>query len=254
MGLTTSASKSKALAIDLDIISELASVFLVLWCSCVIASTWTSEFVRVLQARVGQGRVAFVSCRRVPLSRLSSQCYSHLLERENSVFFFRLFLSRGARLGQSQGQSISFRASPESSHSLSASLSSELTAKSSACQKPITGRTEFDRSSNSCILLLKKSSRKSHWSTCFLATRLCDAAVEFTLLSVSVSVLYHSNSSISHELGMCFLTAFSTANLLIEPYAFDVSPCINTLFVLFFRIFLTAQIIASAPSLTLNPT
>ena len=44
----------------------------------------------------------------------------------------------------------------------------------------------------------------------------------------------------------------STANLLIEPYVFDMSPHIETLFVSLFRKFLAALIIASAPSLTLK--
>ena len=39
-----------------------------------------------------------------------------------------------------------------------------------------------------------------------------------------------------------------------QPYTFAMSPCIKTLFVSFFRNFLTALFIASAPSLTLNPT
>ena len=43
-----------------------------------------------------------------------------------------------------------------------------------------------------------------------------------------------------------------TANLLIEPFVFDMSHRIETLFVSLFRKLLAALIIASAPSLTLK--
>ena len=60
----------------------------------------------------------------------------------------------------------------------------------------------------------------------------------------------HLSKIVRHTAGakqrMCFLTASSTGNLLIEPYASEMSPCINTLFVSFLRSFQSA--------LTLNST
>ena len=81
LGLRTFASKPRALAIAFDVINQRASVFLVSRCSCVIASTWPSEFSRLPQTRSGQGGVVFVSSRRVPLSCFSSQYCNLLLER-----------------------------------------------------------------------------------------------------------------------------------------------------------------------------
>ena len=54
---------------------------------------------RLLLARMGQGGVVFVSCRRVPLSRLSTQHENLVLEGEFFVVPLRLLLSRAARLG-----------------------------------------------------------------------------------------------------------------------------------------------------------
>ena len=86
-------------------------------------------------------------------------------------------------------------------------------------------------------------------------------AVELTLLSVFVSLLQqqsHLSQTVRHTAGPSKGCVFSLLvahpYLLIGPYAFDMSPCISTLFVSFFKSFVTALIIASAPSLTLNPT
>ena len=52
----------------------------------------------------------------------------------------------------------------------------------------------------------------------------------------------------------CRFTAINTEGLLIEPYGFDMSPCISIFVSLSFCCLHTAAIIASAPSCTLNPT
>ena len=200
LGLTTFASKSRAVALMTSTSSsQRASVFLVPRCSCVIASTWPEISYASSQARLGQGSVVFVSSRRVPLSRFSSQYYDLLFERECTAVPFRF--SCLVQHDCSILRPISFRASPVSPHSLSASSSSALTAKSSAYEmKPITARSEFVRSIKSCILLQKVTLKVALLSVLPCHTPFRDAVVELALLSASISLLYHSNRTISHKL------------------------------------------------------
>ena len=68
-----------------------------------------------------------------------------------------------------------------------------------------------------------------------------------------VPLLTNCAAHFGQRLAACLLTTLSTANLLIEPHAFEMPPCMRILLLSPNRNGLTSLMIASAPSLTLNP-
>ena len=99
MGLQTPASKSRALAVDFNVMSHKASVFLVSRWSCVIASTCpanshaTSTRPRAKDSSSSSDAVEFHSVASVHRGKSLS------LKRECSVVPLRPIMSRVARLG-----------------------------------------------------------------------------------------------------------------------------------------------------------
>ena len=132
---------------------------------------------------------------------------------------------------------------------------------SSACEmNPAVGLVAFTSSTKSDTLFNQAESRSAQ------SALLPDCSRDFVFLfrsrSVSVPLLDESLCSASQKLearngaklGTWPSTALNTANLSTEPSAFDMSPSISTQLFPSFSSLLTAPIIVSAPSCTLNPT